>query len=396
MRPANEQPTQRNIFLLLYALAWAGGAISYVPLLTILLPMRLTEMTGSEDVKWLAYLTFFGAIAASLANIGFGWASDVTRDRRRWIAAGLALNVSLLVLISRLSDPVNLIAAVVAWQVALNMMLAPLAALAADTVPDSQKGLLGGLLAFAPATGALAGAVVTIPGLAGPDGRILLVAAMVTAAVLPILLVGRPASIAPSLREDSVLPSGWGWQPRMLILMWLARLAIQIAEAALFAYLLFYFRAVDPKFGDADVARIFSVVLLVAAPLALATGRWADRRAHPIGPLAACAGIAAVGLVMMASSIDLAPAVSGYVLFGLASTVFLALHASQTMRVLPKRERRGRDLGFFNLTNTVPSLVVPSLTLAIVPAFGYAPLMCILAGLAVAASLLLLSLPRLT
>jgi len=33
-------------FVLLYALAWAGGTIAYVPLLTILLPVQVEALAG--------------------------------------------------------------------------------------------------------------------------------------------------------------------------------------------------------------------------------------------------------------------------------------------------------------------------------------------------------------
>lgn len=35
-------------FVLLYALAWAGGTIAYTPLLTILLPVRVAELAGRQ------------------------------------------------------------------------------------------------------------------------------------------------------------------------------------------------------------------------------------------------------------------------------------------------------------------------------------------------------------
>ena len=44
-------------------------------------------------------------------------------------------------------------------------------------------------------------------------------------------------------------------------------------------------------------------------------------------------------------------AMAGFAVFSLASAVFLALHSAQTLRVLSRPERRGRDLGLFNLTN---------------------------------------------
>ncbi len=386
--------------MLLYALAWGGGAIAYVPLLTILLPVRVSLLAGQgADVAWLAYIALTGAIAASLGHIGFGYLSDITGNRRGWIWLGLVLSCGLLFAISRATSLSGLIGLIVFWQLALNMMLAPLAAWAGDCVPDGQKGLLGGLLAFAPGLGALSGAVVTIPGLASADGRLALVALIVAGCVLPVLLMGpplpvsvpNPAMAAPALRAtEPDLPDRRGsvWR------MWLARLAVQVAEAALFSYLYFWFRSIDPAMGDYRTARIFSVVLVVSAPLALLAGRWADRRNRPLLPLVACAAISAVGLVGMAMAETLPAAIGTYALFGFATSVFLALHSAQTLRVLPRSDRRGRDLGLFNLTNTVPSLIMPWFTLVLVPYFGFSGLFLLFAGLAMVAGLLLLPLSR--
>src|SRR6476660_9821119 len=84
-RPASHR------FLWLFALAWAGGAVAYVPFLTILLPLRVVAATGERSVLVLGLITFFGAAAASVGNIAFGWLSDRGGTRRPWIAAGLAL-----------------------------------------------------------------------------------------------------------------------------------------------------------------------------------------------------------------------------------------------------------------------------------------------------------------
>jgi hypothetical protein len=46
-------------------------------------------------------------------------------------------------------------------------------------------------------------------------------------------------------------------------------------------------------------------------------------------------------------------------------------------------------LGFFNLTNTAPSLIMPWLTLAIVPKFGFSNFFYLLAALALGAASIL-------
>ena len=379
-------------FLLLYALAWAGAAIAYVPFLSILLPVRVAGLAGPADVSWLAYIAFAGAVAASAGHIAFGYLSDVTGNRRGWIWAGLILSCSLLFAVTRAHDLPTLIVLIVGWQLALNMMLAPLAALAGDRVPDAHKGLLGGLMAFAPGLGALSGAAVTIPGLALPDARLALVAGIVACCVVPVLLVRLPPRVPdPPADADAGPRRLWqGAMPRM----WLARLAVQIAEAALFAYLFVWLRSIDPALSDNQTARVFSAVLILSAPLALLGGRWADRQERPLLPLVICAAISACGLGGMALSGTLFSAIAAYALFGIASSVFLALHSAQTLRVLPRSDRRGRDLGLFNLTNTLPSLIMPWLTLALVPWFGFAGLFVVFAALALGAGLLLLPLAR--
>lgn len=395
-----EASKQSLRFMLLYALAAAGGAIAYVPFLTILLPMQVTQLVGDRDVEWLAYATFAGALSASLANIVFGWLSDRTRSRMPWIIGGLFLSCLILVAFSQVDTIETTIALLVAWQLGLNMMLSPLAAWAGDCIPDRQKGLLGGLLAFSSAAGALVAALVTIPGLASPDGRLWLTATIVLVCVSPALLFGRPRRFpeltSSSLHRDEPVGDKPAHSRSVVARMWLARLLIQISEAALFAYLYFWFRSVDPAMTDSRVAQAFSVILVISVPLALLVGHWADRHQRPFLPLTVMAFFSALGLVAMALSNSLFSAIAGYVVFGIAASIFLALHTGQTLRVLPKPENRGRDLGIFNLTNTSPSLVMTWLALALVPVFGFEGLFYALALCALAAALLLASLSRRT
>lgn len=393
---AERERRQSLRFLLLYALAVAGGAVAYVPFLTILLPVRVEAMAGEETVTWIAYATFAGAVAASFANIGFGWLSDITKGRRVWIIGGLLLSSLLLVALTEAESLFALLTLLVAWQVALNMMLSPLAAWAGDTVPDHQKGLLGGLLSFAPALGALVGTLVTFRGWLEADLRMVIVALIVVLCVAPVLIFGRPKSF-PDLMEPSFGPeAGESARPRSLVVrMWAARLLVQISEATLFAYLYLWLRSIAPGIGDDDAAQVFFLVLLITVPVSMAVGRWADRHDRPILPLGIAAGVCAVALLAMAFAPNLWAALAGYAVFGLAAHVFLSLHSAQTLRVLPRPQSRGRDLGLFNLTNTVPSPIMSVLTVRLVPVFGFGGLFLLLAGLAAVSCLILLSAKRL-
>ena len=385
-------------FLWLFALAWAGGAIAYTPLLTLLLPVRVAEQVGDvAGVEWLATMALVGALAASAGGILFGHLSDISRHRRAWIVAGLILSSLLLPVIGRAEGLGPLLALIVAWQLALNMMLGPLAAWAGDHIPDELKGMLGGLMSVAPVMGALAGVIVTHPALPEALDRFLLVGLLVAGCMLPALLQppirqveGRVAPVA----GPAPVPPRPKRRRRILPAMWFARLAVQISEATLFTYLYFWLRSLDPEVGSHQAARLFGLVMLGSVPLALAAGRWSDRTDRPILPLGLCALGAAIGLAAMAWAPDVRTAMPAFAIFGLASAVFLALHSAQTLRFLPSPFRRGRDLGLFNLANTVPSIVMPPLVVAIVPLFGYGGLFAGLAMLAALAAILLFAMAR--
>jgi MFS family permease len=395
--PLPEPERQPGWFLLLYALAAAGGAVAFVPLLTVLLPQRIAELQGGEDVAVLAQVTFFGAVVASIANIAVGTLSDRTRTRRPWILAGLALSSVLLIGVGEARSASALVLLVMAWQVGLNLMLAPLMAWAGDCFPDSQKGVLGGALALSPALGALAGSLVTYGALVPPGARLWLVAALVALLVLPAVALGggraRAQLIAPVLRDR---PDGPAPANHAVRRMWAARFLVQVAEGGMFAFLLYWLRSLSPGFPENAAANIFSIVLVCAVPASLVLGRWSDRHGRPILPLAGCAVLCAAGLLVMAASESLTQAIAGYVLFGLAAAIFLSLHSSQTLRVLPAPQHRGRDLGVFNLTNTLPAMVMPWLTVLLVPGLGYAALFVLFAGLSLASAALLASFARLS
>lgn len=387
--PALSSERQPAWFLALFALAAAGGAVAYVPLLTVLLPQRIADLQGSEDVAALAQVGFLGAVTASIANIGVGMLSDRVRMRRPFVIAGLLLSNVLLLMVGTASSVAQIVVLVMVWQVALNLMLAPLMAWAGDCFPDEQKGELGGALALSPALGALAGSLVTWDGLVAPSARLGLVAVLVSALVLPAVLLGkgrvRPGLVAPVPAPTEPVPV----RQRVVLRMWAARLLVQVAEGGMFAFLLYWLRSIAPGYPENGAANIFSLVLVAAVPLSLLLGRWSDAHARPILPLVAAALLCACGMLVMAAAQTLASAIAGYVLFGLSAAVFLALHSGQTLRVLPAPQHRGRDLGVFNLTNTVPGMVMPGLTVMLVPRFGYDALFVLFAGLAAASAVLL-------
>lgn len=381
---------------MLYALAWGGGVVAYAPLLTLLLPLRIAALGLEDKVGGLSLAVVVGAVTASLANIAAGALSDRfaggAGGRRPWIVAGLAATAAAYGLMAVADSLVGILLAVAVFQAGLNLMLAPLAALAADETPDAQKGLLGGLMGAAYPLGALSGVVVMWAP--SPEARLAVAVLLAVVLVTPFLMLFRTRAAAlPVVAPASAVRAG---RARDLAAIWGARLLIQVAGAILFAYLLYYFETVEVGGVQlaADrmavrVAWLCGVAAAVTAPLSIGLGRLSDVVGARKPFLQGAALASAAGLLLMALFPDWAVAAWGYGLFATGSAIFLALQSTYAMQLLPSPDHRGRDLGVLNLTNTLPSIVGPGLAWAILETGGFRPLMLLLAGLAMLAALLM-------
>jgi len=373
-------------FLALFALANAGGVVAYVPLLTLILPARISDLAGDARIEWLSAVAFFGAIGASLGNVAFGWASDVVGTRRSWFMAGTVLTIASYFLIYVADTEFEIVSAVVVYQLVLNMLLAPIMAWAADKVPDRDKGLLGGLLAAGPPIGALAGVLATAPLVTTVWSQLAVVCLLIAVLTIPLISVvpSRPQEAGPvPQRQRSTLRLDFA-------IIWASRLLVQVAGAVLFVFLLYFFESLPEPVTQSQVARISAFTLLGAFPLTLLLGRVSDTFGPRKPFLFGSALAGAAGLGLMASGSDLGRVVAGYALFSCATATFLSLHSAYAMQLLPSPHRRGRDMGLMNLTNTLPAIVAPILAVWIVPDQGFGPLLGVLAGALLVAALCIL------
>ena len=366
-------PKRQPLSLLVaYALAWAGGCVAYTPFLTVLLPQRLTSLAGSADVRWLALVSTIGALAASLSNIFWGWLSDRLGSRLGLVALGLLAFAGANIAVARSSTAPILLIAIVAWQLSLNLFLAPLAAFAADWVPSTQIGSLGGLLAFGPGIAALSIlGVALVPSVL--EFQLAFVVVATTAAAVPLLLMRKRVLARTTLaRAANSVPNS----KQTLAHLWFARLTVQVAEGLLFVFLYYALRQLSG--GELSLGRyaLTNVMAqLCAIPVALIVGRQSDRSGRRKKPLLVMIALIALGLGTMASAQAWTQAVIGYVLFLIGSNCFLSLHSTFAMQQLSNPQSYGRDLGIFNLTNTLPALITPLLAAAVIGSAGYAGLL---------------------
>lgn len=387
-------------FLGAVALANVGGVIAYLPLLTLLLPIKVEGLSGEARIGVFTATVVAGAIAASVSNVLFGWLSDRSvargRGRRGWVAGGLVATAASYAGIALAATPLALVAAIVAFQTAVNALLAPMIAIIAEEVPDAQKGIVGGLLALGSPMASAVSALLVGQAMVSEGARFAILPVAVAVCTLPLLLAKARIAVA----NDDAGGEGAGWQAerqprRDLIVTGVARLLVQIAGVVTQTYLLYYFESIVSPAERATLPTQIGHLLIVAfalpLPVALILGRLSDvtRRRKPALLLAAM--VAAAGLVGMAMGQGWRAGALAFAVYATGSSVFVALQAGVAMQLLPNPRHRGRDLGLLNLANTLPSLLGPPLAWLLATPHDYVGVMLVLAVLTAAGGLAMLA-----
>lgn len=360
-------PSRR--FVSLYTLAYCGLFVAFMPFVSILLQVKVAAIDPAGRVALLGWAVLGGAAIASVANIAAGWLSDLgwrrSGTRRPWIALGLGLIAAAFALVHAATTPAALLGAVALWQVALNLMFAPMVAVIADEVPDDRKGRVSGLLGISHPVGILSAAVVTLPAFPGEAARYAVNVALCAAMIVPFLLFARERGAGGT---GVVPPKAVSTRRADLVRAWLARLAMQAAGNGLTAYAYFHFADLWRGDGDAaaPVAQAMAVVTGVAVVATIVAGRLSDRAGGRKPYLGIATLLVAGGLVVLAVAPGFLIATLGYGMAMTGLSVFLALQSALAMQLLPSPATRGRDLGILNLSNTVPACVPPLLA-ALVP-----------------------------
>lgn len=358
---------------------WVGW---YGPL-QILLARQAEDFapgTGMSKETLLAWVTGVGAVVSLAANPFFGALSDRTTARwgRRspWIVAGAAGGaLSLLVL----AGAHGLWLMTLGWclvQLTLNAAFAAVTAAVPDRVPRLQRGAVGGWIGAAQILGAVVGT-----GLATAAGGIAAgyaaCAVFTLAGVLPYVLRYRDLALRPAERP------AWSWRsfargfwlsPRRhpdFAWAWLTRFLINLSNALVILYLLYYLRDRlhhdDPEQGVLILTAVDSVALLATVVVG---GVWSDRvgRRKPFVRWSGVLMAVATGLLAVWQTWPSAIVVAA--LLGVGLGVFMSVDFALMTDVLPKALDRGKDLGVINVANALPQVAAPALAAPIVTHLG--------------------------
>lgn len=367
--PAESTPSHRSRwFILGYGAAQAGAFICFIPLLTLLLPAKAELIGGADKALLLSQTAMLGGLSAAAANLLFGSLSDRTRGplgrRRPWILAGLALVAVALALIGGASGPVQLAVGVVAFQLAVNALYAPLTALVPDMVADTQKGLISAWAGAALPIANLFTAVVVTRLAGSPPVQFAVVIAVAAMMILPFALTvreprsPRSAAAPPRLSFDALKDRRFFWT-------FVSRLLVESAVAINTLYLLFLLQDLPGARPRGWSALELFGALLIASTVAAALGGFiggvgSDRlRRRRIFVIAGGVGMAAALALMVAWPAWPGP-LAGQLLFGAAHGLHATTVAAMTAEILPDRSAAGRDLGVMNMAIALPQSLAPA------------------------------------
>jgi MFS family permease len=362
---------------------WSGF---YGPV-QVLLAQQSELLSPAHKEATLSLVTGVGALVSTVTNPLWGAFSDrtVMRVGRRlpWVVGGLGVGVGSMVL---LAEARSVTAMVLAWalaQVGLNAMLAAITAAVPDRVPRRQRGVIGGWLAIAQTVGVVAGSGVAAFTGSIAAGYLTLAGALVLLA-LPYCLDSRDLALDPADRPPFSLRqfarSFWV-SPRAepdFAWAWLTRFLMNLGNALLLLYLLYYLKEAVHLTDDQAATGVFVLtavfgVCTIAA--AIVGGIWSDRLERRKVFVVVSGLIAAAALAMLAFVTTWTGAVVGTVVLGIGYGTYTAVDFAMVTEVLPHAADRGKDLGVINVANTLPQVLAPVVAAGILGlGFGYSTL----------------------
>lgn len=370
-------------FVTAYTLAQIGAFIGFVPLLSVLLPIKAAGLAPDAASSLLSQVAVAGALAAGVSHLVVGALSDRTRSRfgrrKPWILAGAGLTTLSYAGVFWARTPLELMAAVILFQTAFNILFSPLSAVFADAVPDRRKGLVSAFSGLAYPVASLYAALVIAIGLADGPARYLAVAATLCLLIVPFCLLpvgdrGQAPAAAPG-RPSTLFGAFVSPDFRMAFL---SRLTVQTAISLNALYLFFYINLhsdASARLSGLRPDAVLGLLIASATLAALISGFGAGMASDRVGGRKGFVTAGAVGIAGGAALLALWPEWPGplvaQVVYGVGLGMFTTADQALIAQVLPDRLDAGRDLGVMNIAVTAPQVLAPLLGIAMLDAAGW-------------------------
>lgn len=366
-------------FIAAYWIAQCGNWLGLITPVALTIAMRVAQIAHpAQKMNQLGLILGVGALASIIATPIWGHISDHTRARigrrKLWMIVGVAGGGAGLLLMGATRDITVFGIGWVVAQIGFNANQAALNALLPDHVSEAQRGRVSGLLGLTVIVGVLAGTFLTQFTAANPYLLFLapwLGTVLSLAIVLPMFRDSPgPATLEASggirefLASFSINPREhpdfyWAWISRFLFFMGMAYLQVYAV----------YFLSDRLKQPMSDVPRLIFINGSIGAAITVAispvAGWLSDRikRRKPFVIGAALLG--GIGLVTIGVAQNITQFLIGSAIAGMGMSVYYAVDLALVAAVLPDPDNGAKDMGIFQIANTLPQSLAP----VIAPAF---------------------------
>jgi len=362
-------------FIALYAIGYVGAYVALITPVVTTLAIKVADLNPSGKEASLGAIAAIGAFVAIISNLMTGALSDRTRSRlgrrRPWIIGGALGGVIALAIVGYAP---TLVVVTVGWilaQLTLNMVLAALQALLPDQVPLEQRARVSAVLGIAQQVSPVIGIGLAL-GVqsAGLGIGAMFVVTGVVGAIMMIVLAVAMRDVdhdeAPpvSLREffaGFAIPAGKRYD---FGFTWLGRFFVILGFAVYTTYQPYFItdRLGVPPAGL--IAQQLIALLIFAAALtvsAVICGRASDRTGRRKPFVFGAAAVVAAALVMLAFTSTLPAFYLAAVVMGVGIGAYFAVDLALIADVLPNKDTAAaKDMGIFNIANSLPQSVAPA------------------------------------
>lgn len=365
-------PVSRT-FVSLYTAAQIGAYIAFIPLLTLLLPLKTEAIDPVGRAALLSQVTFWGALTAGIAGVLAGVLGDRARHwpggRALWMSVGLVGTLASYGLIEIADSRAELLAAIVALQISLNFMLNPLAAILPERVPGRQKGVVAAFNGLAFPLSNLFGAIVIGVLLTTEADRLVAIVVVTTALVVPfIVMTFRTPRLSAPVRGTRLSVSAL--VDRDFLIAFGSRLLVHTAIALNVIYLLFFLdlasnvpQALPGVRIEVVAGGLLATSTVLSVIAGLVGGYVSDRLGRRRIPLFIGATLMAGGSLVMGVMPLWPGPLFAQALLGLGIGLYSTLDSVLLAEVLPSRPDTGQDLGVMNVAVTAAQMLAPSIGL---------------------------------
>jgi MFS family permease len=333
---------------------WIPLTFQDAALMTIAVPAALLVLAPKSHVVALAALASIAAAAAMIVPPLAGWLSDRMRrtggERRAFVAAGLAIDVTALVALAFARNLVTFDVCLVLAVIGANVALAAYQALLPELVPRARWGAVSGVRGAASLVGTVLG--LSVAG-AAPNPQITFVAAAAVIALCSVSLL--------AIREvewtepEHIHVSDW----HDFMVVFAARALVFFGLLLLQTFVLYYFRDIqglpNPSAGTAIAA---FCTMIGATGSSIYLGILSDRV-----PRKFVTAIAGVPMAAAAIGFAIAPAPQWIFLyaflFGIGFGGVFSTGWALAMDSIPAMRDVARDLGLWGIATNLPNVIAP-------------------------------------